>query len=388
MQMNLNLMFLLFAIFQVSVRGNIVIISLYAMELHASTLQLGFIVAATALFPMIFAVYAGKASDRIGFRFPLVFSTFAAGLALLLPFLFQDELFILIVSQSLFGLAHIFTLVTIQNLVGAMSSQVNRSKNFAAMSLSISIANLIAPFITGLSIDHLDYHWTYLLLSVIAIVPGLFFTFKKLPVPNGESKEEASRSFMDLLGYRPLRSVLITSGIILTGIGIYEFYFPIFGKHIGLSASAIGIILSINASANFIVRLFMQRLIQKYKEEMVLSGCLFVSAGAFVLMPFFENFYLLAMVSFLMGLGLGCGQPLSIVMAYSRSPKGRTGEVLGVRITVNKMVQFIVPIAFGSLGSLFGFFPVFWSNGLLFIISGYLMIKKNSKSPEQRSLES
>lgn len=69
-------------------------------------------------------------------------------------------------------------------------------------------------------------------------------------------------------------------------------------------------------------------------------------------------------------------------MAYNRSPKGRTEEVLGIRLTVNKTVQFLVPILFGSVGSLLGFFPVFWSNAVLLLFSGFSLIEKKAKAHE------
>ena len=58
-----------------------------------------------------------------------------------------------------------------------------------------------------------------------------------------------------------------------------------------------------------------------------------------------------------------------------RSP-GRAGEALGLRLTVNKFTQIVVPIAFGSLGTAAGVHPVFWTNALLLLAGGYLSGEK------------
>jgi MFS family permease len=333
------------------------------------------------MFPMLFAAYAGRLSDRIGLRLPLVSGMFGTGIALLLPYLFKNQLFILLVSQSLFGLCQIFTVVALQNLIGSLSTKETRSKYFATYTLGVSISNFLGPLITGFSIDHFHFSLTFMLLSCISFVPGLFFIFRTINLPKKVHKEGAQKnSFSELLLKRSLRKTFITSGIILTGVGIYEFYFPIYGKTLGLSASIIGMILSCNAMAYILSRLLMQSMLSKFKEETVLGSCLTISALAFFLIPLFEQSVFLMVISFIMGLGLGCCQPLSIVMAYNRSPKGRTGEVLGIRLTVNKTVQFLVPILFGSVGSLLGFFPVFWSNAVLLLCSGYSLIEKKSKS--------
>lgn len=374
---------LLFLIYQTSVRGNTVLVTLYAMDLHASAMYLGVIVAATSLFPMLFAAHAGRLSDRIGFRLPIVTGMIGTSIALLIPYMFKDQLLVLLMSQSLFGLCQIFTIVTMQNLIGALSSKETRSHHFSTLSLGVSISNFFGPLITGLSIDHFHFDQTYLLLAIIALVPGCFFFFNWIKLPEPVIKEkEPKRSLFELLFRRSLRKTFIISGIILTGVGMYEFYFPVYAKNIGLSASIIGVILSFHAVAYILSRLFMQSLVNKFKEEAVLGGCLSISAVAFFFIPLFDHYLLLAILSFIMGLGLGCCQPLSIVMAYSRSPKGRTGEVLGIRLTVNKSVQFLVPIVFGSLGSVLGFFPIFWSNAVVLLFSGYSLLEKESRSPE------
>ncbi|MEH7418516.1 MFS transporter [Neobacillus drentensis] len=368
-------------IYQTSVRGNTMLVTLYAMNLHANSTYLGLIVASTSLFPMLFAAYAGRLSDRIGLRLPLVSGMFGTGIALLLPYMFKNQLFILVISQSVFGLSQIFTVVALQNLIGALSTEKTRSKYFATYTLGVSISNFLGPFITGFSIDHIHYDLTFLLLASISFIPGLFFLLNTIHLPKAVHKEtDQKNSFVELLLKRSLRKTFITSGIILTGVGLFEFYFPIYGKTLGLSASTIGVIVSCNALAYILSRLLMQWLLRKFKEETVLGACLTISAVAFFLIPLFDQSLFLMVISFIMGLGMGCCQPLSIVMAYNRSPKGRTGEVLGIRLTVNKSVQFLVPILFGSIGSVLGFFPVFWSNAFLLLFSGYSLFEKKSDS--------
>ena len=53
----------------------------------------------------------------------------------------------------------------------------------------------------------------------------------------------------------------------------------------------------------------------------------------------------LAAVSFFLGVGCGVGQPLSMTLVYNASPKGREGEAAGMRITVNQVAHFAIPLA-------------------------------------------
>ncbi len=367
-----------FLIFQIGFSGNSVLTNLYAIYLEANTLQVGIIVASSALFPMLFAVYAGKVSDRIGFRKPLVFGSFGVSVSFLLPYLIRGQLVILYISQAILGLAFIFLLVNVQNLVGCISTPENRSENYAKYSLGGSTAGIIGPLTAGFSIDHIGYSTTYLIFAMMAAIPGLLIISDLFKLPKIETKEiNKDESIYELFRIKDLRKAFFISAIILTGIGIFQFYLPIYGKHIGFSASIIGIILSLYAGAFFVIRLFMSTLMKKMGEELVLIGSLMLATAAYVLIPFFQEFLALAIISFGLGLGLGCGQPLSIVMAYNASPKERTGEALGIRLTVNKIAQFFVPIIFGSIGTFAGFYTVFIITGaLLFLGSIYILLNR------------
>ena len=145
---------------------------------------------------------------------------------------------------------------------------------------------------------------------------------------------------------------------------------PIHGRAIGLSASVIGMIIGMQAAAAFVVRLWMPWLARRYGEMRVLTGSLLMAGMTFLLFPAFADPLILAAISFLLGLGLGCGQPLSIILTYSHSPPGRAGEALGLRLTVNKFTQIMVPLIFGSLGSAFGVYPIFWSSAVLLLAGG------------------
>ena len=122
-------------------------------------------------------------------------------------------------------------------------------------------------------------------------------------------------------------------------------------------------------------------IVKKYNEETVLTASLLLSGMTFLLFPFFKGLVMLSLISFILGLGLGCGQPLAIMLTYNRAPVGRSGEALGMRITVNKFIQITVPILFGSIGNMFGLFPVFWTNALLLMGGGYIeRVSRNKKS--------
>lgn len=375
--MTLYLTVLLAILNQIALKGSKMLVALYAIELGASPLAIGMLISTYALFPLLLAVYAGKVSDRAGVRRPMVLGSFGVGLGLLLPFL-VPTMTMLYASSALIGMASLFFHVSVHNLVGSLGDAKVRTGNFGTFSLGSSISGFIGPLLVGFIIDRFGYLPAYLSLAAIAVIPGLVLSFYASFIPPRiQSRPEDQGSGMkDLLGNAHLRRTLITGGLIITGIDLYNFYMPIYGRSIGLSASVIGIVLGMQAAAAFVVRLWMPRLAGRYGEHRVLTASLLVAGVTYLAFPMVENAFLLGLISFVLGLGLGCGQPLSIILTYNHSPAGRAGEALGLRLTVNKFTQIVVPLVFGSLGTAAGIFPVFWLNALLLMAGGYLSAEK------------
>ena len=177
-----------------------------------------------------------------------------------------------------------------------------------------------------------------------------------------------------------LRRTLIMSGVTLTGIELFTFYFPVYGRSIGLSASAIGLVMSSYAVAAFLVRMGMPSATRRIGEVGVLTASLFIAGATYLLVPLVSQAPLLAAIAFLLGLGLGCAQPLTIILTYNHAPPGRSGEALGLRLTANKLTQIAVPLVFGAMGTAFGLVPVFWANGVFLLAGGVISLAERRVS--------
>jgi predicted MFS family arabinose efflux permease len=152
---------------------------------------------------------------------------------------------------------------------------------------------------------------------------------------------------------------------------------PIYGHSVGLSASAIGVVLAMSGIAAFVVRVGLPVLVKRWGPDAVFSWSLYVSAGAFLLFPLFSGAAALAAIALVLGLGMGCAQPVTLMLIFSRAPEGRSGEALGMRVTINQITHIAVPVLFGTIGSFFGMAPVFITNALILAGGGLLNREKN-----------
>jgi MFS family permease len=355
-------------------RGSKVVVTLFAIELGVAQLYVGALIATYSVFPMLLGLYAGKLTDRLGVRTPMIAGTLGVVTALLVPFLFPGVP-ALYASATLIGAAWVFYNVCAQNLVGILSTNETRARNFSNYGLVMAGGSFFGPMLAGFSIDHFGHAQTYLHLAAAPLTTALMLiAMRSIPAGLGKGRvsEEHAAYSANLLSNKPLRRTLITSAIILTGTDLFQFYMPIYGHAVGLSASAIGMILGTFAVAAFVVRLGMPTMVKRVGADALLVGSLFIGAAAYLIFPIFENALLLAAVAFILGLGLGCSQPLSLMLIYDRAPPGRSGEALGLRLTINNSMHIAIPLLFGSIGTVFGVAPVFLANAAIMAAGGVI----------------
>jgi predicted MFS family arabinose efflux permease len=368
------LVVLLSVLNSIAQRGSKVVVSLYALELGASSFTVGVLAALYAVFPLVLAVHAGRISDRIGVRAPILAGAATMAAGLVLPAL-GGGLAVLLLCPALVGLGHIFFHVSIHNLVGSLGADAERTRNFSTFALGSSIAAFIGPSAAGFGIELAGYRVAFAALAAVSLAPALLVLAHKRLIPAPvRHEDESPRSALDLLANPGLRRTLIMSSVTLTGIELFSFYLPIYGRAIELSPGAIGLILSSYALAGFLVRAVMHRLASRYTEAGVLTGSLFIAALAYVAIPGVGDAALLALAAFALGLALGSAQPLTIILAYNHAPKGRSGEALGMRIMANKVTQIAVPLVFGGVGAALGAVPVFLCTGAFLFAGGAISL--------------
>ncbi len=359
--------------------GSRMVASLFAIELGANPFLIGVLISAYSVFPLLLGVYSGRLSDRFGSRRPMLAGTAVLACGLLLPFLWP-KLVTLYASAVLIGIGFVFFNVSAQNLAGGLGAPEERTRNFSTLGLGYSGGHMLGPLVGGFAIDYYGFTFAYLCFAILIVLPVALLAWNRRFDVAPRPALEGRKSTLELLHNASLRRAIITSGLVVSGWDLYSFYVPIYGHSIGISASTIGTILGVFAVATFVVRIVLPLFTRRYGVETVLSTAMFAGAVPFLLFPFVEFVPALLALSFGIGFALGCGQPLTLNITYNRSPPGRSGEVTGLRLTINNITHIGVPLAAGALGSALGVAPVFWMNAAILAASGRL-----SREPAQNA---
>ena len=336
-----------------------VLLTLYALELDAPASSVGLLGGLMYLFPLLLSWPIGTLADRMGAYRLLLFAGVCGTISLVVPFFFRS-LPAFYIAAALSGLALAFFHVTLQNLVGTLSHPDQRARNFSNFSLAGAVTNFAGPLLAGFSIDAVGHAWACLIVAVPSVLGTVALMIWGHHFPPGKPQASLEAASSRALADRAVWRMLIVSGMVQLGTDLFQFYIPIYGHSIDLSASAIGGILAMVAVAAFIVRLFIPALLKRVPGEMLLARVFFMGAIGFALVPFSHNAWMLGAIALLFGLGMGIGIPLTVIMMFSHSAQGRSGQTLGLRLTSNNFVRVTGPMLFGTVAAAFGLPVVFW----------------------------
>jgi MFS family permease len=285
----------------------------------------------------------------------------------------------LFVSATLLGIGFMAFQLAAQNTTGEIGGPAARARNFSLLALGYSVSGFIGPLAAGFSIDHFGYAVAFAILAGVSLIPIGVLASNRFPLPAPHASREAAHhgGVRTLLRSRALRNVLAINTLLSSGWDLHMVFVPIYGARIGLTASEIGMVLAVFASATIIIRMLTPAIMRHRTERQVLTWALLVSGAVYCVFPYAQSAATLAALSFVLGLGLGTGQPMVMSLLHTHAPPERIGEAVGVRMSLIQGASVVVPLLFGAVGSSLGLAPVFWSMGACLAYGGVLARRRD-----------
>ena len=365
------------------VTGTRPLVPLLADQYGASVGHIGVIVSTFSFLPLLLVIQMGVWIDHHGTKKPLVVSSLLCSASLMLLFL-MPSLAGLYISQILAGFAQTLFVLSAQTFVGSTSQPSQRVKNVATFSLGVGAGSFIGPAMGGFSSDLIGYTSSFLLLGAFSLIAALIAVFIRESQQGiqtvGQQEVFNKEATFLLMKNRDLRKVFLISSLILLAKDMYVAYFPLLANNSGLSGSMIGIIVSMHTIAGVLIRWYLPQLTERFGKSEVIVVSILSGGIIYLMIPFTDQVVLWGILSFLLGIGLGIGQPLSISTTITYSPENRIAEVLGLRLSFNRLTQVFAPLMLGGLTGIIGINAVFWLiGGILIYGSKKTYIKMESK---------
>jgi predicted MFS family arabinose efflux permease len=255
-----------------------------------------------------------------------------------------------------------FVHIAMNSVIGAHGMPQDRPLNFSWLALSFSISASLGPLIAGFAIHGLGHAAAFAVLAVFPVLAlCLLLWQRRRPLPRPVRPPlQGKHHVLDLFRVPGLRRTFLVSGMMAMGWDLYAFLMPLYSARIGLGAVTIGLIMATFAVATLVVRLAMPVVIRRVRQWHIITASLAVAGASYLLFPLVQSAPLLMAISFMLGLGLGCAQPVIMSLLYEAAPEGRQGEAVGVRTTMINASQTFIPLGSGALSLALGMAPVFW----------------------------
>ncbi len=344
---------------------------LLALREGFSALAVGVLLALFSLTQVFLALPAGRFADRHGLRRPVgiavVVSIVGAGLAVLFP-VFP----VLCLAALLTGGATGAASIALQRHVGRAAENVTDLKRvFSWLAIGPAASNFFGPFAAGLLIDYAGatagdttgYRAAFLAMAVLPLATWFWIRpVAELDRPS-PSAGRAPTHVMDLLREPMMRRLMLVNWCLSSCWDVHMFVVPVIGHERGFSASVIGSILGSFAVAAALVRVAMPAFAARLREHVVVSAAMLMTAVVFAVYPFMRTPLAMGAFSVLLGLALGSVQPMIMSTLHQITPESRHGEALGLRLMAINASSVVMPMLFGTVGTIVGVSVVFWFVG-------------------------
>jgi predicted MFS family arabinose efflux permease len=352
-------------------------LQLYSLQLtHGDAFTAGTLLSLLAVVPMFMSVHTGRWTDRVGPVRPALIAITMLLAGVLLPPIFHN-IASLYVASVLIGSGFMIAHIGVNNAVGTASTPENRTQVFSQLALGFSTSSMVGPVIAGFSIDHYGHRWTFLILAVSALASLLTWTVVRRLMPHASPhRPPPGARLTDLLRLPSLRAVFVVSGMMSMAWDLFNFMVPLHGTRSGFSASTIGLILGSFGVATFLVRAAIPAIMRRFSEWQTLTGAMVIIACVYFIYPLFDSAPVAIALGFVLGLGLGCSQPMVMTLLHLASPPGRSGESVGVRTTIMNASQTLLPLVFSLMGATLGVIPAFWLLASFMTAGGWFTVTR------------
>jgi sugar phosphate permease len=212
-------------------------------------------------------------------------------------------------------------------------------------------------------IDFAGFGAGYALLLLMPLATLLSARSVPHIAPHASAPRPAEHRAWDLLEAPGMKRLLLVNWLLSMCWDVHSFAVPILGHERGFSASTIGLILGTFTLSVTCVRLFIPMLAHRVREGQVVRVAMFGTGLVFALYPLARSPWLMAGCAVLLGLTLGCVQPMIMSTLHHLTPDNRHGEALAFRSMAINASSTVMPLLFGAAGTVVGAAVLFWAVG-------------------------
>jgi MFS family permease len=338
----------------------------------AGAAEIGLVIAAFALLPLFLAIPFGRWADQR--RLPWVTIGCAIQIASCALLGSLESPLGLGAASALLGLGHLGVALGVQEAIARESDDAHHDRHFGLLTAGVSLGQLVGPLAGGLVVGGASgaaligasSRALGLAAGVAGLATILAFASERSARARGPQVDASRGSVRGILALPGVPVDLLASIAVLAAADVFTAYMPVLGEERGIAPSTVGVLLALRAASSVTARLGIAWLVERVGRSRLIALSALGAAGAFAAMTGTSQVGVLAVLTVVIGAGLGYGQPLSMTLIVQRVPRSARATALAVRLTGNRIGQVAAPAAAGLVAGNAGAGAVFWLlSGLL-----------------------
>jgi MFS family permease len=355
-------------------------------ELGASEAIVGAVVALFPLASLGLAIPGGRFVDRVGLRRVLFCGL--VGMALLgAAFITAASVPLIALLVAAIGVMELAVWISLQALASHGGTGRFLTKQLAVFSLAWGLGIALGPIVGGVLFDVYGFGAVgllYLVASVVAFATVVFAPRVSGGQTSGSTPIPLRRGVTEMWASGPVKVTLLSSFVVLFVYGIKASFLPLYLARQGVSASRIGLLLSVIGVASLAVRVVLPWIQARLANGRTLLISMWLALVPMTLMPAVDGYPAWLLLGVVCGFGLGMNPPITVELMARHTAVEQRGLAMGMRLTANRVSQVVQPLMFGGLIPIVGFAGAFLSSGLLLAgVTGWAQ-RVRSATPELR----
>jgi MFS family permease len=367
-------------------------------QLHTSESMIGLIAGIFSLMQFLFSPVWGSLSDRYGRKPILVMSLTGSVISyLLLSLVFSGFILstiLLLISRAFAGIFSA-NISAAQAVISDITSHEERTKGIGLISAAFALGFVFGPAIGGVLSHHYGYGFPVFVSACLALIAALLciFIFKETLPKEIQLKNRLNKKSMNPLNTKVIISILknktVGKFIIIFFIVVFSFS-NIFGTiqlfaerkdTLDLNQEEVGYVFSFMGISGAFVQIFLLKFIQRFiPEEKILILGNFLAIFGLGLIGFSTSVLLLLGLIFLLSIGNGMSNTVSISLLSQNTGRSEQGTVLGINQSMGALARFFGPVCGGVVYQFLGYkYPFIIGGVFMAIVTVYSfnVMKKN-----------
>jgi MFS family permease len=351
------------------------LLPVYAETIGATYTQLGLIGAVGNLVYTIITLVAGGSLDRFE-KIKLYMGFTALGAVVMVLFSYAETIPQIILVRGLLGAAAASFWVGASTLTGEISPRQELTRSLGRYNMAWILGFTVGPYLGGLISNRYGYDVFFIASAgVIAVSLGLILSSIRGSIELKQEVQQDSRNLGDL---RPLLKSYLTLVPFTMVLGIYMAIIPGHMKTVGLSASLIGLLITITNGTRGCVFFNVEKLVKWGTWRSILLASTLLAVSMYLVRNAATGLEFAIPLIFY-GLGSGIMTPVTLDWISKRTPDKLRGTAMGVHEGIYGVGMCLGPLIGGAIADYYGattLYSILVFVSLLILPLGYMMTRE------------